>query len=66
MVPTFRARRFGMENRLILAGVQVSPPPLWLMVVQLARRAALRTRPIDQLVMSQVNVDLAAFQLQIH
>lgn len=66
MVPAFRARRLGMEDRLILAGVQVSPSPLWLMVIQFACRAALRTRPIDHLVMSEVDVDLAAFQFQIY
>ena len=66
MVPTFGTRRLGMENRLILAGVQVPPPALRLMVVQFAGRPALRTRPIDQLMMSQVDVDLAALQFQIH
>jgi hypothetical protein len=66
MAPTFNARRLGMKNRLILASVQVSPSPLWLMVVQLAGRGALRARPIDHLVMSQMDMDFAALQLQIH
>jgi hypothetical protein len=66
MLPAFAARRFGMQNGLILTGVQVPPAALRLMVVQLARRPTFRARPVDHVVMSQVEVNLAALQLQFH
>jgi hypothetical protein len=62
----FAPGRLGMQDRLILACVQVPPPTLRLMVVQFAGRPTLRTRPIDHLVMPEKNVDLAHFELQIY
>jgi hypothetical protein len=39
-----RSRWLGMQDRLILAGVQVPPPPLRLMAVQLAAGPTLRAQ----------------------
>jgi hypothetical protein len=58
VVAALAARRFGVHDGLILASIQVSPLPLRLMVVQLARHPALWTRPIDHVVVCQANVDL--------
>src|SRR5271157_4609551 len=64
MVAALAARRLGVQDGLILACIQVSPLPLRLMVVQLARRPALWTRPIDPVMVCQANVDLSHLQLQ--
>lgn len=66
MIAAFASRRRGVQNRLILARVQVTPLPFWLMIVQLASRTAFRTGPIDHVGVSQVDVNLAAVQLKIH
>src|SRR5208283_5087639 len=66
MVAALASRWLGMQDGLILAGIQVSPLPLRLVVVQLARRTAFRARPIDHLMVCQANVDLPHFQLQFH
>lgn len=66
VVPTFASWRLRMQNRLILAGVQVPALPFRLMVVQLAGRTAFRALPIDQVIVSEINVDFAGFQFQIH
>ncbi len=58
-VPTaFAARRLGVEDCPILARIQMRPPPLRLVVMQLARRATFPTPPIDHVVMPQPHVDL--------
>jgi hypothetical protein len=49
-----------------MAGIQVSPLPFWLMVVQLACRSAFRTRPIDHFGVPEPNVDLSSLQFQFH
>ena len=59
MVAAFAPRRFGVQNRLILAGIQVAPLPLRLMVVQFAGRAAFRAPPIDHVTVPETNMDLA-------
>jgi hypothetical protein len=45
VLPALGSRRLGMQDGLVLAGVQLTPLPLRLMVVQLRRRPAFRTRP---------------------
>src|SRR5215471_9739896 len=66
MVKAFAARRLGVQNRLILASVQMPPLAFWLMIVELAGRTALRAGPLDHVVMSEVDVDFTGFQFQIH
>ena len=66
MLAAFAPRRFGVQDRLVLARVQMPPLALRLMVVELAGSPAFWTRPIDQVVVSQANMDLALFQLQVH
>src|SRR5437016_13881149 len=58
--------RSGMQNRLVLAGVQVPPAPLRLVVVRLRLRPTLCTRPMPHVLMLQVDVDLSFCQLQVH
>jgi hypothetical protein len=53
-------------QRSILCAVGISKWKSWLMVVQLARRSALWTRPIDRVIVCQANVDLTHLQLQFH
>ena len=43
------ARRFGVQDGVVLAGVQVAPLALALMIVWLAGRSTLRTRPTGYL-----------------
>ena len=62
----FTSRGLGVQDGLILARVQVPPLPLWLMVIQLASRSTFWARPLDHVVVSQVNVDFAGLQLQFH
>ncbi len=50
MVTTFTSWRFGMQDRLIRAGVQLTPLPLRLMIVQLASCTAFRACPIHHVV----------------
>lgn len=66
MLTAFAARRLGMQDRLVLAGVQMPPAPLWLVIVEFALRSAFRTGPVDHLLVPQVNVNLASLQLQLH
>jgi len=47
-----------MQNGPVLAGVQVPPLPLPLVVVLLARLATLRAGPTPHIVMIQMDVDL--------
>jgi len=60
------ARRFRMQDRLILTGVQMPPTALWLMVVERARLAALRTAPRHTGLMDQMNVNLPIGHLQLN
>src|ERR1700676_1193864 len=60
------ARRLRMQDRLILTVVQMPPAALWLMVVERARLAALRTRPLDSLLVHQMNVNFSILQLQLN
>ena len=54
-----------MQDRLILTGVQMPPAALWLMVVERARLAALRTRPLHTGVMDQMNMNFPIGHLQL-
>jgi hypothetical protein len=60
------ARRFGIQDRLVLTGVQMPPPALRLMVVERARLATLRTKPLCSGLMNQMNVNLFFGQLQLN
>ena len=55
-----------MQNRLILTGVQMPPPALWLMVVERARLAALRTGPLQTRFMHQMNMNFPIRHLQLN
>ena len=55
-----------MQDRLILTGVQMPPPAFRLMVVERARLAALRTRPLYSGCMDQMNVNFSILQLQLN
>ena len=54
MIAARAAGWLGVQDRLVLAGVQVPPPPLRLMIVELARRSAIWARPVDRRVVAQV------------
>jgi hypothetical protein len=55
-----------MQDRLILTGVQMPPAALWLMVVERARLAALRTGPWHTGLMLQMNVDFPIRHFQLN
>jgi hypothetical protein len=55
-----------MQNRLVLAGIQMPPSTRWLMIVQIAQRATFSTRPLNAILMVQINVNLSLFQLQFY
>src|SRR5258708_34798298 len=60
MVRAVAAQRFGMQDRLILTGVQMPPPAFRLVVVERARLAALRTRPLCSSSMDQMYVNFSS------
>src|ERR1700691_2519640 len=66
MFSAVAARRFRMQDRLILTGVQMPPAALRLMVVERARLAALRTRALDSLFVHQMNVNFPIRHLQLN
>ena len=55
-----------MQNRLVLTGVQMPPAALWLMVIERARLAALRTGPLHTVFMQQMNVNFPIRHLQLN
>ena len=55
-----------MQDRLILTGVQMPPAALWLMIVERARLAALRTGPLHTGFMHQMNVNFPIPHLQLN
>jgi hypothetical protein len=55
-----------MQDRPVLASVQMPPLPLWLMVVLWARFPTLWARPLLNLVVFKMNVNLALSELQFH
>ena len=55
-----------MQDGLILAGVQMPPAALRLMVVERARLAALRTQPLGSVFMDQMNVNFSILQLELN
>ena len=66
MIAAVASWRLGVQDGLILARIQVSPLPFWLMVVQLACRSTFRTRPMDHVVVPEPNVDLSSLLFQFH
>lgn len=60
------SRWIGVQKRLVLAGVQVTPLSLRRMVVLPTGPPALRARPLLHIAVSQVNVNFTSLQLQIH
>jgi hypothetical protein len=63
MLGTLAARRRGMQNGLILAGIQMAPLPLCLMIIERAESAAFGTRSLQICLMGEINVHLSLFQL---
>src|SRR5207253_4902537 len=53
-----QARRRGMQNSSILTGVQMSPFPLRLMIVERAEGAAFGTSPLRLVLMGEVDMHL--------
>src|SRR5712692_6291733 len=53
------ARRPGVQNRLVLTSIQVSPTLLRLVVIQLAGRPAFRTWPVRRRCMLQMHMHLS-------
>jgi hypothetical protein len=63
---TIAAWRRRMQDRAVLASVEMPPLPLRLMIVERATLAALRARPLRIGRMLQVNVHFTVAQLQLH
>src|SRR5258708_2177360 len=63
MLSAVAARRFGMQDRLILTSVQMPPTTFRLMIIERTRLAALRTQPRYTGFMDQMNVNLSIGQL---
>ena len=59
-----RSRRAGVQNGLILAGVQMPPAPFRLMIIQGTGRGTFRAGPALLGGMLQIDMDLARFQFQ--
>jgi len=55
-----------VQNRLELTGVEMTPTPFRLMIVQGAFDAALGTGPADLLVVFEQDVDFAVGSPQLH
>ena len=66
MLRALAPRRFGVEDRLVLTGVQMAPSPFPLMVMQFAWRPTFRAWPIVSFLMRQMYMYLALFQLQFN
>ena len=60
-----QARRAGVQHGLILAGIQVSPLPFDLMIVQGSGRATFRALPLLLRLMPEVDVNGAFVQSEI-
>ena len=56
--------RFGVQDRLKLTGIKMTPPPLRLMIIERARLAALRTGPRQAQIMNQMYVDFSLVQFR--
>ena len=65
MLGTVAARRVGVQNRVVLAGIEVTPAPLGLMILQRAFAAALAAQPGDARFMFQVDVDFLPVSCQL-
>jgi len=63
MLSAVAARRFGMQDRLILTSVQMPPTTFRLMIIERTRLAALQTQPRYTGFMDQMNVNLSIGQL---
>src|SRR3974390_736794 len=61
-----RTWRRGMQNGSILTGVQMSPFPLRLMIVEWAEGAAFRTSPLRFLLGDEVDVHLTLLQFEFY
>src|SRR5437667_10926632 len=59
-----QARRRGMQNSSILTGVQMSPCPLRLMIVERADGAAFGTSPLRLVLMGEVDMHLTLWEFQ--
>jgi len=65
-LPALRARRRGMQDGAILAGVQMAPFPFGLMIVERAEATAFRTSPLRVVLMGEVDVYLPLLKLQFY
>src|SRR5262249_8809995 len=66
MLNTLGPRWLGMQDRLVLAGVQMTPLTLPLMIIEPTVPSPFRAWPVHHLIVVQVHVDLALSQLQFH
>jgi hypothetical protein len=55
-----------MHNGAILTGVQMSPGPLGLMIVEWAEGTALRTSPLRFTLMGEVDVHLTLLKFEVY
>jgi hypothetical protein len=63
---TVASWRISIQDRLILAGIQMPPSSHRLMVVQVAQGSAFRACPLNANRMVQKNMNLTLFQFQFH
>ena len=60
------ARRPGMQNRAVLASVEMTPTALGLMIMEPALGAALGTAPAHLFIVFEEDMDFAAGPVQLH
>jgi hypothetical protein len=66
MLGAVAARRLSVQDRAVLAGVEMTPTALGLMVVEGALGVALRAPPANLLVVLEEHVDFPVGSPQIH
>ena len=54
-----------MQDRPQLAGVEMTPPPLRLVIVKRAKSPALRARPLRPGIVGQMDIHLTLLQIQV-
>jgi hypothetical protein len=65
MFGAITAGRISIENGPQLAGVEMTPPPQRLMIVERAKSSAFRTRPLCPGVVDQMNIHFTLLQIEI-
>jgi len=66
MLGAIAARRSSVQNRLVLAGVEMTPTAFGLMIVEGALHVALRAGPALLLVVFEEDVDFTVGSAQLH